>query len=500
MPWQAHQEMHETIGTYRRSGGTLTGGTYAIQPSSPTDADSTPGFDAAVLADEDCPTTVPAWTQGGYTQMRIAAGGAVAFRTAQSLLVQTGTNYPLINDPNTGAETETANGRYFNCWQILVPATSDAGSQAYRTLILQPQAAYTTVGQAQSEQFAAMNLGTLASLSPEYFAYAKITFRTSSSYTGATGRCRIESVAYLTGSRSGSTTTATGIWEPYLGLPAADGYALVSTAAGARSWEGVVKLAGTETITGAKTFTAALSCPALTASGTVQFTQGLTNHVAHNFGADYQQTRIAGAPTVQAYRVNGTDSVPAAVADGAALFQLQVGGQYDATIGHTSIGADMSAQAAAAWSSTSRATRWVWSTCTGTETTPSERMRLTDTGGLSIGTTLDPGAGKLVARAVSVIRSTVSDTGNIVALSSDDGFIRMIGAAPVVQGIVAPAVGGQILYIYCGNATTLKHQDTAATAANRIFSSTGADISVAGGKTVQLIYDNVTLRWRDVRY
>jgi hypothetical protein len=571
MQWQAHQEMHETIGTYRRSGGTLTGGTYAIQPSSPTDADNTPGFDAAVLADEDCPTTVPAWTQGGYTQMRIAAGGAAAFRTAQPRMVQNGTTYPLINNPTTGAETETVNGRYFNCWQILVPVTSDAGSQSYRVLILQPQAAYATLGEAQSEQFAAQSLGTLASISPEYFAYAKITFRTSSSYTGATGRCRIEAVAYLTGSRSGSTTTATGIWEPYLGLPAADGYALVSTAAGARSWEGVVKLAGDQTVAGAKTFTSDLriegTAPKLIVYGSDRST-GSRRWQFTTVAGDFfslQSTADDGSSPVNIWYcdVFGVMRFGGAYFSGSAAFGggpavASSEGVTGAVQTH-GLNANNSTINLGRWDNTLNAARLIFSkgrsgtagssssgaasnddrviniigeACDGdsmvigcsirahVDETPTNgvvpmrwefstqnaagsfdvRAIIHASGGVSLASSTDPGVGNLAASAMSLAGGTVSTTGNIVAMSSANGFARLTGAAPVVQGIVAPSAGCQLLYLYCANAVTLKHEDASATAANRIFSSTGADISVSAGKTVHLIYDNASLRWRDVRF
>jgi hypothetical protein len=506
MPWQTHQELHETIGTYRRSGGTLTGGTYALQPASPTDADNTPGFDAAVIADEDCPTTVPAWTQGSYTQMRVAAGGAVAFRTAQSFLVQNGTTYPLINDPTTGAETETVTGRYFNCWQILVPVTSDAGSQAYRVLILQPQAAYSTLGEAQSEQFAAMSLGTLANLSPEYVAYAKITLRTNAAYTGATGRCRIEAVAYLTGSRSGSTTTSTGIWEPYLGLPAADGYALTSTTAGVRSWEGVAKLTGDQTVAGSKTLTSPVLFGSVAAN---QYEQWLREDVTSYPVITYRPTTNN---TVCAYDVmpRGTPT------PGSFGFAWMDVCNKDVRAGASSVGSlhlEMGSDGA-----------FVSCNAYGSETQQpllfgigiTRYLELQTTGGLlhKGGTLPTPtsthvgiGAGWVDAGTglrgdnLEIKHQTNSTTGNIAQLANAASFVRLLGAAPVIQGIAAPASGAaKVLFIYCSNAVTLKHQDTSATAEDRILSSTGADISVSASKTVQLIYDPATLRWRDVRY
>jgi hypothetical protein len=113
---------------------------------------------------------------------------------------------------------------------------------------------------------------------------------------------------------------------------------------------------------------------------------------------------------------------------------------------------------------------------------------------------VDAGTG-LRGDNLEIKHQTNSTTGNIAQLANAASFVRLLGAAPVIQGIAAPASGAaKVLFIYCSNAVTLKHQDTSATAEDRILSSTGADISVSASKTVQLIYDPATLRWRDVRY
>jgi len=204
MQWQSHYELHEVIGTYRESGGAPTGGTYAIQPSSPTTADNTPGFDAATVDDEDLHTVIPAWLQGTYTTLHFTGSGATSFDTAATVPYRVGTTFPLINVYTGGAfsEVEASNNDYFNVWQILAPAASDTESQKYRVLMLQPQDVHSTLVGAQLEDFRGYYLGDFAAIAPEYVAYVKITYRTNSSYTGATGRCRIEAISYITGSRA----------------------------------------------------------------------------------------------------------------------------------------------------------------------------------------------------------------------------------------------------------------------------------------------------------
>lgn len=211
MPYLTHRELHEQVGTYRRSGGSLTTGTYTLQPASPTDADNTPGFDAATIADEDLTTTVTVWTQGTYSLLYFSGSGTVVFNLTATLPFRVGTAYPIINewDGSAFTDTETVNGRYFNVYQVLVPAASDTESQKYRVLIIQPQEAYSTLSGASAEDFREVYLGEFTNLSPEFVAYARITYRTSASYNSASGRSRIEAVSYLTGPRASQVVSST---------------------------------------------------------------------------------------------------------------------------------------------------------------------------------------------------------------------------------------------------------------------------------------------------
>jgi hypothetical protein len=200
MPWQNHTQEHDLDGTYRKSGGGLTAGTYALQ--SDADADITMGFDEALVKDEDLSTTIPAWTQGTYTTIRLSGSAVATFDTTATLPYRVTGTYPNYNSVTgvTWGETEMANGDYFNVYQILLPATSDTDSQKYRVLLLQPQAKFSTKAGAEAEDFRSLNLGNLTNLSPEFVAYVRLTFRLSASYV-STGKARIESISYLTGSR-----------------------------------------------------------------------------------------------------------------------------------------------------------------------------------------------------------------------------------------------------------------------------------------------------------
>jgi len=204
MPWQTHLVLHSRVGTFRVSGGTLDGATYTVNTAS--DVANTPGFTESVIMDEDLPSTVLATPDGTYTTLRIGAGNtptfdidaAFPFRVANPAVPDT---YLLVNTPTTGAETAGINNRFYNVYDIMVPVTSDADSQKYRRLLLQPQATYTSLASAQAEDPRSLSLGSLTSLTPELVFNARITYTTSSANTN-TGKIRIATggVTYITGS------------------------------------------------------------------------------------------------------------------------------------------------------------------------------------------------------------------------------------------------------------------------------------------------------------
>jgi hypothetical protein len=151
MPWQTHLELHEVEGTYRRSGGALTAGTYEIGGVA-SDARNTPGFDLAVVADEDLPSSLPAWSEGTYSNMYFDNSATAVIDVAATLPFRVTGTYPNYGSP-TVAQTEMVNNRFFNVYQILVPVTSDADSQKYRMLTLKPLTVFTRLAAAQADQY-----------------------------------------------------------------------------------------------------------------------------------------------------------------------------------------------------------------------------------------------------------------------------------------------------------------------------------------------------------
>jgi len=205
MPWQSHEVLHYQIGTFRDSGLTLTGGTYTIQPGAPADADNTPGVDQGVVQDEDLQTTIAAWIQGTYTTMRLTGAGISAYDNTAVIPYRSAASYMYCNtyNPGTGtfSEDTASNGKYLNVYGIAIPTTADVASQTYRILWIQPQIQYSSLAEAQGEDYRELQYGDFLTLVTESTVFVRLTFRTNASY-GTTGKCRIEDLTYITGNRS----------------------------------------------------------------------------------------------------------------------------------------------------------------------------------------------------------------------------------------------------------------------------------------------------------
>ncbi|MFA5366456.1 MAG: hypothetical protein WC333_00835 [Dehalococcoidia bacterium] len=209
LDWQAHETLHNTIGTYLKSGGQATSGSYTANTA--TNAGITPSFNAASLDDEDLTSTIASWPKtSGYTVMRISAGTSVyTFSNTAPFLAVGDDSYIYVNDPVTGTLTAGVANRYYNAYQILVPTTSDSNSQKYRMIFLPPQATYTTLAGAQAEDTRGLRLGSLTSASAEYVIYARISYSTSNSYSNY-GKVVIptDGITYVVGSKFSALSVA----------------------------------------------------------------------------------------------------------------------------------------------------------------------------------------------------------------------------------------------------------------------------------------------------
>ena len=207
MEAESHEEMHDMIGTYVDSGGKLTAGTYNF--NSATDADTTPGFDAAVVKDEDIKTSLAAWTQGAYTTVYISGSTPVFATGSTTPFIATTNTYVQVNNTTTGTMTAGVNNRWYNVYQILVPTTSDTNSSAYRMIMLQPQSTFTSLAAALAEDTKGLVFGDFATQVSEYVLYSRITYSAATGNTNI-GKCTIPTggVTYVIGSKFSQTSVS----------------------------------------------------------------------------------------------------------------------------------------------------------------------------------------------------------------------------------------------------------------------------------------------------
>ena len=264
MQWQAHEEFHQTLGTYLESGGDLSG--YVL--ASTTAANRRPAVAASVVHDEDIQTTIPLLATGSYTQATLTGSATNVFTAAAAEIVPVLAANPYYNAFSTPnwVQTLMANNSYMCVWCVAVPVTSDTGSQVYRYLWMQGQSNGNLASQ-QALSFSSLNLGTLAAQFTEFVPLTKIIIR----YTG--GNWDITSVEKLLGTKVAAVSFTGGITSVVVTAPitgsgvAADPLVIAAatdavpgymTAADHTLLTGkatdslVVHLAGTETITGQK--------------------------------------------------------------------------------------------------------------------------------------------------------------------------------------------------------------------------------------------------------
>jgi hypothetical protein len=210
MPWTVHEDLHNTIGTYIKSGGQATANSWTAATAS--DSATSPSFNAATLNDEDLQSTIDAWLKTtGYTLMYVTGNTTSVYILASTRPFQAaGANqFMYYYPPSTGIATAGANNRWLNVYQILLPTTSDASSQKYRMIFLQPQILYTSLAAAQAEDTRGLYLGSLSSESAEYVIYTRITYALATGNNNY-GRATIPTngITYIVGSKMSSLSVA----------------------------------------------------------------------------------------------------------------------------------------------------------------------------------------------------------------------------------------------------------------------------------------------------
>jgi len=232
-----HAELHQVVGTYRRSGGGFTAGSYTIYTpvdgTNPTLATITPAVSETVVKDEDLETTLPALPDGGpYTVFRKDwTGPSFVWATAQAApMLQNGSNVPQYNPSSGGASlVNVTNDSYICVYCLGVPVDDDATSQLFRYIWILGQKQYTPTLSNTAQRQAALNMALAedptnsADLdltgipSTEYCLLAKAVYRYNTAFTNNAYRMRMAGYQALTGTRSNlsgsSTSPAAAIFD-----------------------------------------------------------------------------------------------------------------------------------------------------------------------------------------------------------------------------------------------------------------------------------------------
>jgi hypothetical protein len=204
MPWQSHRSEHQTIGTYRVSGGDV-GGYVAL---SITPSDRRPTVSECVVCDEDlCTTNVLHNTQNDYTWGYLLGtdlGGTVSKGNPEFV---PGTSIRLQYNEFTGAVwqlTNVTNNRYVSYWLVAVPSSADSGSQQTRFFWIPGQTQSTTIDEERSLTPQDLTTIALQGLATEYvFIEQVICYQTSNNWY-------IQESRKLTGTRSNQVAQASG--------------------------------------------------------------------------------------------------------------------------------------------------------------------------------------------------------------------------------------------------------------------------------------------------
>ena len=201
MDWYSHRADHYSIKTLLVSGGLATIGTYTISPTSPLNEHNTPGFNAAVIRDEDLDSVINQWAGGSYTTVHFLLNGVPQYNIDVPFpFLSDANDYIKYNNTALGTLVNGANNKYYNVYQLLAPMTSDAKSQKFRTIMIQPQYEYAALDAALAEDTNILNLGQLLDELPEFVINARITYTTSSIYT-TSGKVKIAAdITYVRGS------------------------------------------------------------------------------------------------------------------------------------------------------------------------------------------------------------------------------------------------------------------------------------------------------------
>ena len=203
MPWNVHQELHETTGTYSAGGGDISGFTL----NSTTAANRRPVVSSTTIRDEDLTTIVSSKADSLFTRLSLSGAAATpSYAVDGTDIVALSGTQPYYNQFTGGAWTQTLlpNNSYMSIWLLAVPAAADTASQKFRYMWIQGQTANANLANEQALSPTSVYLSTLNT--PEFIIVGRIIIR----YAG--GNWTLIQVDKITGTRSSQAVTTGGTY------------------------------------------------------------------------------------------------------------------------------------------------------------------------------------------------------------------------------------------------------------------------------------------------
>jgi hypothetical protein len=196
MSTASHEEMHNLHGTYRYSGGDVSG----IVLSSTTASERRPIVSECVVADEDRKSRLLVHnTQNNYSQVYLTGAGALTnLVTGSTDIVPLNAGAPRYNQYTGGAWqlTDIPTAKYGVVFLYALPVTKDAASQLARFIYIPGQDYFDSLSLAQQYYPQELNLGEFSSLVAEFVPIQRfIINRTGGDWT-------VEESLRLEGSRT----------------------------------------------------------------------------------------------------------------------------------------------------------------------------------------------------------------------------------------------------------------------------------------------------------
>ena len=209
----SHRDFHFNIGTYKQSGGDISGVTLL----STTAIDRRPDVSSCIVWDEDLKTTNDALVSKTYTQRYLTLTNTITHAIGASEIVPVLASQPYYNLYTGGNWTQALlpSNSYMTVWLMEIPVTSDVGSQSYRHCFVQGQSISTATAANQaaldvayasqrSKTFSDVNLGEISAVEAEYIAIHRFIIE----YTG--GNWSIRGSDILTGSKTSQSASPSG--------------------------------------------------------------------------------------------------------------------------------------------------------------------------------------------------------------------------------------------------------------------------------------------------